>query len=59
MKMLGADIGGRPLFFVDILLILMSIQFITTGFLSELLMRTYFASDKSKPYIVKKVHKFK
>lgn len=59
IKVLGGDIGGRPIFFVDILMILMSIQFITTGFLAELLMRTYFASDKSKPYIVKKVHEFK
>lgn len=55
-KLMGFDIGDRPLFFVDILLILMSMQFVTTGFLAELLMRTYFASDKSKPYIVKKVH---
>jgi len=59
LKLMGFDIGGRPLFFIDILMIMMSIQFITTGFLAELLMRTYFATDKSKPYIVKKIHQAK
>lgn len=47
---LGNDIGHRPLFFVDILLIITSIQFISMGFLAELLMRTYYAAENKKPY---------
>lgn len=47
---LGNDIGHRPLFFVDILIVITSIQFISMGFLAELLMRTYYASENKKPY---------
>ncbi len=52
LKIMGNDIGGRPLFYVGILLILAGIQFITTGFLAELMMRTYFASEGKKPYTI-------
>lgn len=41
---LGEDIGNRPLFFVGILLLVASIQFLTTGVLAEILTRTWFAS---------------
>ncbi len=54
---LGNDIGTRPLFFVGILLILTGIQLITTGFLAELLMRTYFSSRNTKPYTVEEIEK--
>jgi glycosyltransferase involved in cell wall biosynthesis len=52
-KLMGNDIGGRPLFYVGILLLIMSAQFITTGFLSELVMRTYFEAQDKKPYVIK------
>ena len=55
LKILGQDIGGRPLFYVGILLLLMSVQFITAGFVSELLMRTYYGSQNKKPYVVAKI----
>jgi dolichol-phosphate mannosyltransferase len=51
-KLLGHDIGQRPIFYVGILLIIMSVQFITAGFLAELIMRTYFESQQKKPYII-------
>lgn len=51
-KLLGEDIGSRPLFYVGILLLIMSVQFITAGFLSELIMRTYFESQNKKPYTI-------
>lgn len=54
-KIIGNDIGHRPIFFIDILLIMMSLQFITTGFIAELLMRTYYAADKKKPYNIASV----
>jgi hypothetical protein len=58
LKLFGMDIGGRPLFFVGNLLILGGIQMITTGFIAELIMRTYFESQGKKPYIIKEVVKF-
>lgn len=51
-KLLGNDIGHRPLFYVGLLLIIMSVQFVTAGFLSELIMRTYFESQNKKPYAI-------
>ena len=42
---LGEAIGGRPLLFISVLLVVMSIQFLTTGVLSELLSRTFFESS--------------
>lgn len=55
LKIFGEDIGGRPLFYVGILMLIMSVQFITTGFVSELLMRTYYGSQNKKPYVVAKI----
>jgi glycosyltransferase involved in cell wall biosynthesis len=43
---LGEDIGHRPLLFVSILLLVASIQLLTTGVLSELLVRTFYASSE-------------
>jgi glycosyltransferase involved in cell wall biosynthesis len=51
-KLFGHDIGGRPLFYVGILLIIMGMQFITTGFIAELLMRTYYGSQNKTPYVI-------
>ena len=53
LKVFGSDIGGRPLFYVGILLIITGVQLITTGFISELLMRTYYESQNKKPYNIK------
>lgn len=50
---MGDDIGGRPLFYVGILLIITGVQLITTGFIAELLMRTYYESQGKKPYNVR------
>lgn len=50
---LSADIGGRPLLLVGVLLVLMGVQFLTTGVLSELITRIYFASSASRPYAIR------
>jgi glycosyltransferase involved in cell wall biosynthesis len=42
----GEDIGNRPLFFVAILFLVASIQFLTTGVLAEIMTRTLFASGR-------------
>jgi glycosyltransferase involved in cell wall biosynthesis len=43
---LGHDIGDRPLFFVGILFLVASAQFLTTGVLAEVMTRTLFASGE-------------
>jgi glycosyltransferase involved in cell wall biosynthesis len=50
---LGEDIGTRPLLLVGVLCVVMSVQFFTTGVLSELLARTYFESGSAKSYMVR------
>jgi len=53
--LLGANIGTRPLLLVAVLLVLMGVQFLTTGVLSELITRTYFASSASRPYVIRTI----
>ena len=53
----GEDIGTRPLFFTGVLLIILGIQLITTGFIAELLMRTYFSSKNARPYNIAAIEK--
>jgi glycosyltransferase involved in cell wall biosynthesis len=55
LKLFGHDIWGKPLLMLGILLVLGGIQFITTGIIAELQMRTYFESQNKKPYRVKRV----
>lgn len=50
---LGNDIGGRPLLMLGVLLVVASVQFLTTGILSELLSRIYFESSEQKSYEVR------
>lgn len=59
LKIFGEDIGGRPLFYVGIFLIITGVQLITTGFIAELLMRTYYGSQNKKPYNIKEVYQGK
>ena len=42
---LGQNIGQRPMLLVSILLLVASVQFLTTGVLSELMTRTFYASS--------------
>ena len=53
-KIMGGSIAGRPLLFVGMLLTFSGIQLITTGFMADLIMRTYYESQNKKPYNVKK-----
>ncbi len=53
VKISGHDIGTRPLFYIGILLLIFSAQFILSGFLAELIMRTYYGSQNKRPYVVK------
>ena len=53
-KLMGESIGGRPLLILGVLLTVAGIQLITTGFVADLVMRTYYESQKKKPYTIKK-----
>ena len=55
VKLLGEEIGGRPLLILGITLILGGIQLITIGILAELIVRTYFESQNKKTYRVKEI----
>lgn len=55
LKILGHDIWGKPLLLLGILLVLGGIQFITTGIIAELQMRTYFESQNKTPYQVRRI----
>lgn len=55
LKVLGNDIWGKPILLLGILMVLGGIQFITTGIIAELQMRTYYESQNKKPYRVKRV----
>ena len=49
----GEDIGTRPLLLVGVVLVIASLQFLTTGVVAELLTRTYFESSRVNPYVVR------
>jgi glycosyltransferase involved in cell wall biosynthesis len=51
----GAQIGGRPLLFLAILLILVGVQLIVMGLLGEMLVRVYHESQRKPIYMVKRV----
>jgi glycosyltransferase involved in cell wall biosynthesis len=55
LKLMGEDIGNRPLLTLGIVLVIAGIQLVTTGFLAELIMRTYFESQNKTPYTIKEI----
>jgi len=56
IKLMGEEIGGRPLLILGVLLLLSGIQLVTVGLVAELQMRTYFESQEKKPYNVKGIY---
>ena len=56
LKLFGHDIWGRPVMILGFILLVLGIQFITTGVMAELLMRTYYESQNKKPYKVRKIY---
>ena len=51
----GAQIGGRPLLFLGILLIVVGVQLIVMGLLGEMLVRIYHESQRKPIYMVRRV----
>ena len=55
LKILGHDIGGRPLFMISILMLVLGVQSIMMGMLGELLVRIYFESGDRDTFVVREV----
>ncbi|AZA80510.1 glycosyltransferase [Chryseobacterium lactis] len=57
-KLMGYPIGGRPLLILGILLVFVGIQLFTTGIIIDLLMKTYYESQKKRPFNIRNVSVF-
>lgn len=57
LKILGQDIWGKPLMVLGVILFVTGFQLITIGIIAEMLMRTYFESQKKKHYKIKSITK--
>jgi len=55
LKIMGYDLWGRPLLLLGIMMTLAGIQLITIGIVAEIVIRTYFESQKKKPYKIRDV----
>lgn len=55
LKILGNDIWGKPLMILGLMAIISGVQFITIGIVIEILMRTYFESQRKRPYKVRSI----
>jgi glycosyltransferase involved in cell wall biosynthesis len=55
LKLMGNDIGGRPLLVVGMIFLLGGIQLLTVGIVAEISIRNYFEGTGRKTYNVRKV----
>jgi glycosyltransferase involved in cell wall biosynthesis len=53
LKLLGEDVGGRPLLWLGFFSVLAGLQMLTTGVLAEILMRSYFDNSGARSYHTK------
>lgn len=53
LKLFGADIGGRPLLLLAVMLILMGVQLLGMGLLAEILVRIYHEPGGRKQYVLR------
>lgn len=56
LKIMGNDIGGKPLLILGLILLLGGIQFITIGIVADINVRTYFESQNKKTYTVRRIY---
>ena len=54
IKIMGTDIGGKPILVLGAILILVGLLLIMMGIMCEMLMRIYYESQNKKNYIVKR-----
>lgn len=55
LKLMGESIGGRPLFMISVLMLVVGVQMMMMGMIGELLMRVYFESSGRKTYSVREI----
>ncbi|EOR92830.1 Glycosyl transferase, family 2 [Arcticibacter svalbardensis MN12-7] len=55
LKLLGHDIGGKPLLILGLILLLGGIQLITIGIIAEISIRNYFEGTNRKTYQVRRI----
>ena len=55
LKVLGNDIGGKPLLILGLILLLGGIQLITIGIIAEISIRNYFEGTNRKTYQVRRI----
>ena len=58
-KILGNEIGDRPLLILGVMLLLVGVQLFTTGIAIDLQMRTYYETQNTRPYKIRSVTNFK
>ncbi|MHA6696378.1 glycosyltransferase family 2 protein [Chryseobacterium sp. A301] len=58
LKILGNEIGTRPLLILGVLLVFIGIQFFTTGIVVDMLMKTYYESQRKRPFNIRKITQF-
>ena len=51
----GIDVTGSPWLYMTILFVLIGVQFISMGLISEMNVRIYFESLKKEPYVIKTI----
>lgn len=54
-KIMGADIWGKPLLLLGVLLVILGVLFIMMGIMTELLVRIYYGTGKRQQYRVREV----
>lgn len=55
LKLMGNEIGGRPLLILGVLLIFIGIQLFTSGIFIDLQMKTYYESQGKRPFNIRKI----
>ncbi len=55
LKISGEGIWGRPLLILGVMSLFVGVQLIATGLIAELQMRTYYESQRKKPYKIRRV----
>jgi glycosyltransferase involved in cell wall biosynthesis len=56
LKLIGESIGTRPLLILGVMLTFIGIILIVTGFLAELIIRTYYGAQNKKPYVIDEIY---
>ena len=59
LKLLGYSIGTRPLLILGVMMTFIGIILIVTGFLAELIIRTYYGAQDKKPYTIGEIYEGK